>query len=1178
MIRFNHKILTLFLGLAIVLIGCGRQAAPPQDGVVAATDGKPLPTDSAKALFERVDHYYKNVIHDSLALIVPEAKAWFGQHGHWKEYYTTWCLYVNDLVWGGKMELGLDEARKMHADAIRRKSDFGLMEAYTAMGIAYHYMGNDDESSHCYDEALRLYPEDADQSVKQNIYSYYCQVLLDIKAYQKADSVFQHWYDSMQKLSADNPGDPSNIHAHFRFHREYYKMQYALKDYRRAAMGLDSMTYWLAREDDRQLYEAQTARLRAQLSAAQGNFAKAMQYSDSALTLARALDHNTYLYALQQRADMLRQFGHYREALDAYTDYAQQRDSLIKADSQQQLNELNKRFELDELKAQQERTAFEQQRTLFRMVALFGGLFIAGLALFAVLQLRSARRLRVANQRAEESSRMKTDFMRQISHEIRTPLNIVSGFTQILTNPNMELGDEERTDIGQRITESANRITNLVGKMLDLAEANSQTVIERQDDVSAAEVARKAIEESGIGEARHITFTEQLSPEAGDIRLETSLRHASRALASLLENAQKFTKEGSVTLSIARGHKSVDFIVEDTGIGVPTEEAERIFDEFVQLDEYYDGTGIGLTVARSIARRLGGDVRLDTTYTAGARFVLRLAGRLRLWLTVATVMMATASFADDAKVEQRLRDFEKHETAQGANAFLEALRAEEFFDEPIRFTANDPKDTVMQQVCYWAAEWYYDRAEYQQAVNYASKAIPLYHFGVEKSDCLSLLAISHIRLGDYQEAAEYAKQCYAIDKRLDDADRQSSSLNTLGTIYLYANLPKEAEKYVLRGIEMAEQTGNTARLAVLKGKASEVYHALGNDEEALKYAESAYQIDKQAGREAKAAVRQAQLASVLLGLHRYEEAEKALADVIPFFRKSDDRQNLGISCNKMGTALLSQKRSDKAVGYYREAADIFAAIGDMANEVQARRGLYESLWKSDPDAAKTELDRFNTLKDSIYNNVSAESLARYNAEFGNDWLKQENYAERSARIWLMVIASALALAVVAVFLLMRRRHRRQALINERLNTDISELREKYLQLNTHYDNMVHTVPDAADTEELNDQDKAFLTQTLTTINRQIDEGRVNVDDLASDLCMSASQFRRRLTALTGETPQSYIQNIRMQKARHLLDTQPGLAIAEVAFRCGYDEKANFTRAFKKYYGITPSDYQNGHRA
>jgi signal transduction histidine kinase len=83
--------------------------------------------------------------------------------------------------------------------------------------------------------------------------------------------------------------------------------------------------------------------------------------------------------------------------------------------------------------------------------------------------------------------------------------------------------------------------------------------------------------------------------------------------------------EGTVCLKVAMLDKeNVSFNVEDTGIGVPNNEAEHIFDEFVQLDEYYEGTGIGLTVARSLARRLGGDVVLDTTYTSGARFIMTL--------------------------------------------------------------------------------------------------------------------------------------------------------------------------------------------------------------------------------------------------------------------------------------------------------------------------------------------------------------------------------------------------------------------------------------------------------------------------------------------------------------------------------------------------------------------------
>ena len=98
---------------------------------------------------------------------------------------------------------------------------------------------------------------------------------------------------------------------------------------------------------------------------------------------------------------------------------------------------------------------------------------------------------------------------------------------------------------------------------------------------------------------------------------------------NLLSNAVKYTDKGHVKLTIKEQEHDGDevdvfFCVEDTGIGIPAEEADHVFEEFVQLDHYYDGTGIGLTVARSLARRLGGDIVLDTSYTHGARFVMTL--------------------------------------------------------------------------------------------------------------------------------------------------------------------------------------------------------------------------------------------------------------------------------------------------------------------------------------------------------------------------------------------------------------------------------------------------------------------------------------------------------------------------------------------------------------------------
>ncbi|MBR4899243.1 MAG: HAMP domain-containing histidine kinase [Prevotella sp.] len=244
--------------------------------------------------------------------------------------------------------------------------------------------------------------------------------------------------------------------------------------------------------------------------------------------------------------------------------------------------------------------------------------------------------LKLANERAEESSRMKAKFIRQISHEVRTPLNVLSGFSQVLTTPGIEIDYDELQSISHKIVENSERITKLVDKMLDLSLVNSDAAIECCDKVSPAEVATQAIDKSGIQKADHLVFQLQVASEAESISFVTNRKSAVKSLALLLDNAMKFThplafkthhdehEKAQVVLSVNVDNDEVAFVVEDTGIGIPPEQAENIFTEFVQLDEYTDGTGIGLSIARSMARHMNGDITLDTDYTAGARFVMSL--------------------------------------------------------------------------------------------------------------------------------------------------------------------------------------------------------------------------------------------------------------------------------------------------------------------------------------------------------------------------------------------------------------------------------------------------------------------------------------------------------------------------------------------------------------------------
>ena len=246
------------------------------------------------------------------------------------------------------------------------------------------------------------------------------------------------------------------------------------------------------------------------------------------------------------------------------------------------------------------------------------------------------RQLMLANERAEESSRMKTKFIQQISHEVRTPLNVLSGFSQVLASPDIKISSDDLQDISHKIVENSDRITKLVDKMLDLSLVNSNADIESGDATTPEEVATLAVSQSGIKQAAHLDFLLEISPDSASQPFVTNRKAAVKALVLLLDNAIKFTHplafkgqhadhpKAHVTLSVSSTQEQVVFVVEDTGIGIPPEQAERIFDEFVQLDDYSDGTGIGLSIARSLVRHLNGDIILDTTYTTGARFIMTL--------------------------------------------------------------------------------------------------------------------------------------------------------------------------------------------------------------------------------------------------------------------------------------------------------------------------------------------------------------------------------------------------------------------------------------------------------------------------------------------------------------------------------------------------------------------------
>lgn len=235
------------------------------------------------------------------------------------------------------------------------------------------------------------------------------------------------------------------------------------------------------------------------------------------------------------------------------------------------------------------------------------------------------RQLKVALEKAEGSDRMKSAFIRSMSHEIRTPLIAVSGFSQVLCNPNFELDDEEKHDMEMRISKNVNQITNIINEMLELSKSESETSIDEgeKQQVCCNDLGRKALED--IRGKQHSGVEFRFTSEVDDaFTVHTNANRLMVALRHLLDNAAKFTDTGYVELSIAKQVDRILFYVTDTGVGIKEEDRERIFETFSKIDDFKEGLGLGLPICRRLITSLGGEVQLDPTYSQGCRFIISL--------------------------------------------------------------------------------------------------------------------------------------------------------------------------------------------------------------------------------------------------------------------------------------------------------------------------------------------------------------------------------------------------------------------------------------------------------------------------------------------------------------------------------------------------------------------------
>ena len=270
----------------------------------------------------------------------------------------------------------------------------------------------------------------------------------------------------------------------------------------------------------------------------------------------------------------------------------------------------------------------EKKAATVRTTALLGAVFLLTLLIIALVYIVQTRKkhlveLRKAYNKAMESEKMKTAFIQNVSHEVRTPLNIITGFAQVMANPDLAADPEERKNIATMMQKSTRQVTILIDEIIGLSLIESTEKMSK-DDVSNINTILRGLQTEYKDYVTDETEIKLETTLSDDFTLKTNENMLRRILSCLMDNAVKYTEKGCITIKASMAGDQLQMMVTDTGYGIPAEEAEHIFDRFVKLDNFKEGIGLGLPLSRRLAEQLGGKVELDTTYTDGAQFIVTL--------------------------------------------------------------------------------------------------------------------------------------------------------------------------------------------------------------------------------------------------------------------------------------------------------------------------------------------------------------------------------------------------------------------------------------------------------------------------------------------------------------------------------------------------------------------------
>ena len=534
-----------------------------------------------------------------------------------QRYYTYFELeriLIKSSLFRGEIRMAIAQSDQMYSKARALAYPFGNALALNAMGEVYSYTGRLREAGAAYEESLRLLDGMDGEDVHIRM------LLVELIDYN---------------LRIRNVNGASRYLARLNLYPEdrLSPLELAMRHISNASCqlfkgDLKAASHCLAQIGQLEAQLIPEIRqylliIDARYLVATGEYEAALTaYNDFLQTEYARINHNIYKEALLEKADLLVKMGNKEEAYGQYGKVFSYIKTSFEKNYPKEIDQLCTRFQADQLAYQNEHDRIVSMRFYLAgiTVSVLFLIFLLVLGWKKIFRLkRSQMRQEAMKEKAVQAIQRKNMFLSNMSHEVRTPLNAIVGFSAVLTDEDESFDDESRREFSEIIKVNSFQLLKLINDILDFSDFENDNITFNIRTHDAVKLCNEVVET--VIASRKLEVEMRFDTDLSVLMLDTDDARLRQVLINLLVNAAKFTEQGSIVLELKMADAGTAlFSVTDTGCGIPPEKQHLIFERFEKLNDFVQGSGLGLSICQLIVKYMNGKLWVDSGYTRGARF------------------------------------------------------------------------------------------------------------------------------------------------------------------------------------------------------------------------------------------------------------------------------------------------------------------------------------------------------------------------------------------------------------------------------------------------------------------------------------------------------------------------------------------------------------------------------